>query len=337
MKIPSLPISLKALTKAGKGFIGLSEQATSVAVLVDETADKQMVAACRRFLTPAQDSVDFSVISFGAQTPRLDKQTTLTIVLAGSSSRLGRIMEIALWTDRALVAISPDVATILKQVAPEDALAVAADIIEYPTRNVDTDKSARHCEQALARWCATKLPDHRLNLALALPFLRQAAVDSLTRQTALENAVISAVFFLPGSDMPALTMNQAKLLYQIAVINGFALNRQRFIELAVIIASGFGLRALSRLLTKRVGSAAWLLRTAVSCGGTLAIGHLAHFYYAHGGLGLLGNKKDAVDDSLRLPVGTTNLGDHSRTLPVSTTKAANNQRANQRTTTRPSA
>ncbi len=69
---------------------------------------------------------------------------------------------------------------------------------------------------ALARVLGPNAP----GLAARLPVLRPAVVDRLIRGTVRKNALIGAAAFIPGADLPALTLNEALLAIRIAVAGG---------------------------------------------------------------------------------------------------------------------
>jgi uncharacterized protein (DUF697 family) len=136
---------------------------------------------------------------------------------------------------------------------------------------------------ALGDWIVRKLPDDRLVLARAFGFVRGPFIENAIRATSLQNAAIAAVFFLPGADMPLLTLNQAKLFLQIAAVYDRTLDRQRLGELAVLLLSGFGFRALARRFVGLVPVLGWAIRGGVGYTGTLAIGKAAQEYFEKGG------------------------------------------------------
>jgi uncharacterized protein (DUF697 family) len=150
----------------------------------------------------------------------------------------------------------------------------------------------------LGQWMVRRLPDERLVLARAFDFVRQPFVNNAIQATSLQNAAIAAVFFLPGADMPLLTLNQVKLFLQIGTAYGAELDRQRLKEIALLVAGGLGFRAVARRLVGLIPVFGWAVRGAVGYGGTLAVGKAAQEYFERGGdLGeLLSGLADKVTD-----------------------------------------
>lgn len=278
MAMPKIPIDVKALTKAGKIFESDASEDALIEVWVDTSASRELVSLARKVLQVKPGTLELSIKSLAEEMPRLNTEASLTIVVAGSSPHLRRLMEIALWSSMNCLVLSEDPAALIARVAEEDALEIAHTILE-----VDTSKPQEALEKDLAQWCIANLPDLRLSLGAAFEFMRKPIALDLTRQTSLENAVIAAVFFLPGADLPLLTLNQCKLLYQIAVTNDIPITRDRLVELALVIASAFGLRGISRLALKKFAPVGWLVRGGISFGATMLMGHLAYTMYSKGG------------------------------------------------------
>ena len=278
MAIPKIPINMKTLAKAGAVFESESNADTAIEVLVDTSASGELVSLSRKVLEVRPNTVAVSILGFNDEMPTLNKEANLTIVIAGASPHLKRIMEIAFWSELKCVVLSVDAPALVAAIPEEDALAIAKTIIE-----VDLSQPQAVLEGNLARWCINRLPGLRLALGAAFPFMRHPIAVDLTRQTAFENAVIASVFFLPGADLPVLTLNQCKLLYQIAVINEVPLSRERLADLGTIVASAFGLRGLTRLVLRKLTPVGWLVRGSTAFGATMAMGHLAFQLYSRGG------------------------------------------------------
>jgi uncharacterized protein (DUF697 family) len=132
----------------------------------------------------------------------------------------------------------------------------------------------------IAHKVAAVLGDKGTNLAARLPVLRDAVVDELIRLYARKNALISAAVFVPGVDLPVLTLNQARLVLRIALAHGQPIDRSRLPELLGVVGAGFGLRAVARQLLDLVPVAGWAAKGAVAYTGTKALGEAARRYFA---------------------------------------------------------
>jgi uncharacterized protein (DUF697 family) len=149
---------------------------------------------------------------------------------------------------------------------------LATDIVQVPPgQGFPVDEIAH----AVAR----KLGESGTALAARLPVLRRAVCDELIRSFSKKNAVIAVAVFIPGVDMPVLTLNQARLVLRIALAYGQEIDKERAIELLGVVGAGFGMRAVARELLDFVPVAGWALKGAIAYAGTKAIGEAAVRYF----------------------------------------------------------
>ena len=132
----------------------------------------------------------------------------------------------------------------------------------------------------VARAIAGKLGEAGTDLAARLPVLREPVCEQLITSTARRNALIGAAVFVPGVDMPILTLNQARLVLRIALAYGEEVDQARFVELLGVVGAGFGFRAAARELLDLVPVAGWAMKGGVAYAGTKAIGEAAVRYFA---------------------------------------------------------
>jgi uncharacterized protein (DUF697 family) len=132
---------------------------------------------------------------------------------------------------------------------------------------------------AIATAVARRLGEDGTSLAARLPVLRGAVCDELIRTFSKRNAVIAAAVFVPGVDMPVLTLNQARLVLRIALAYGQQIDRERAAELLGVVGAGFGFRTVARELLDLVPVAGWAVKGAVAYGGTRAVGEAAVRYF----------------------------------------------------------
>ena len=133
--------------------------------------------------------------------------------------------------------------------------------------------------EAIARAVARALGERATPLAARLPVLRDAVVDRLITQFARQNGVVGVAVFLPGADLPVLTLNQIRMLMRIADAYGFELDRERIPEVLGVIGSGVGFRAVARSLLGVVPVAGWLVKGGIAYAGTRALGEAARRYF----------------------------------------------------------
>jgi uncharacterized protein (DUF697 family) len=132
----------------------------------------------------------------------------------------------------------------------------------------------------IARALAHGLGENGTSLAARLPALRGAVCDELIASFSKRNALISAAIFVPGVDLPVLTLNQIRLVLRIALAHGEQIDNRRAVELVGVVGAGFGFRAVARELLDLVPVAGWAVKGAIAYSGTKAIGEAAVRYFA---------------------------------------------------------
>jgi uncharacterized protein (DUF697 family) len=132
----------------------------------------------------------------------------------------------------------------------------------------------------IARAVARRLGEKGAPLAARVPALRPAVCAELIRSFSRKNAIIAAAVWVPGADLPALTLNQVRLVLRIGSAYGFEIDRQRLPEVLGVVATGLGFRALARELLDLVPVAGWALKGALAYTATRAVGEAAVRYFA---------------------------------------------------------
>jgi uncharacterized protein (DUF697 family) len=130
--------------------------------------------------------------------------------------------------------------------------------------------------------CAETAGDHLVALGRRYPAMRTAAARRVVYRTAAQNALIGATFFVPGADMPAMTLNQARMVLSLAGIYGERVDRERAVELVGLVGVGFGLRALARSFLRSAPGIGWAIKASTGFTGTVAVGLAAMRYFERG-------------------------------------------------------
>jgi uncharacterized protein (DUF697 family) len=82
--------------------------------------------------------------------------------------------------------------------------------------------------------------------------------------------------FLPGVDLPVLTLNEIRLLLRLEQVYGLEIDPgERLPEIVATLGAGVGLRAIARELLDLVPVAGWAVKGAVAYAGTRALGEAA--------------------------------------------------------------
>jgi len=133
--------------------------------------------------------------------------------------------------------------------------------------------------EEIGRRIARVLGEKATPLAARLPAIRRAVCDELIARFSRQNGLIGAAVFVPGADMPALTLNQVRLVLRIGDAYGFELDRERVPELLGVVAGGLGFRALARQALGVIPVAGWAVKGAIAFAGTRALGEAAIRYF----------------------------------------------------------
>ena len=145
------------------------------------------------------------------------------------------------------------------------------------------DAAAAALDRRMGEWVVAACREKRLALALSFPFVRRPLSLEAVSATSLQNAGIGLVLFIPGADMPLMTLNQAKMLLQIAAAYGEPMSVARVKELAALGAGGFAGRSVARQVAGAVPAIGWAVKAGVGYAGTKAMGLAAVEYFERGG------------------------------------------------------
>lgn len=124
--------------------------------------------------------------------------------------------------------------------------------------------------------------DHLVALGRRHPGLRRACAQRLIKKTAKQNGVIAAAFFMPGTDMPLMTLNQVKLVLGLAAMHGLELNQERALELLAVLGVGFTFRAVARQVVDLIPGPGLAWKAGIGYSGTVALGQAALRYFEEG-------------------------------------------------------
>lgn len=126
---------------------------------------------------------------------------------------------------------------------------------------------------------AARVGEEGTALAARLPVLRPAVCDHLIASFARKAAVTGIAVFVPGADLPVLTLLQLRLVLRIGAAHGVEIDRERLPEVLAVIGSGLAFRAVARQALGVVPVAGWLVKGSVAYAGTKALGEAARRYF----------------------------------------------------------
>jgi uncharacterized protein (DUF697 family) len=119
--------------------------------------------------------------------------------------------------------------------------------------------------------------------AARLPALRSAVVERTIERFSRQNGVLGVAVFIPGADMPVLTLNQIRMVFHLATAYGEEIDRDRALEVVAVIGAGLGFRTVARQAAAFVPGVGWAVKGGIAYAGTRALGKAASAFFERGG------------------------------------------------------
>jgi len=268
-----LPVDVRALYEQGRRLKEDREKPVRLAVLVEIDAPDALVDAAKEELHPktANALVDVAAIEPG-YTMKVGPQADAAIVLVGSGTHV--IATLRVLREHAI----PTVVVAVR--AEHGAL---ARLVGHPENDVVVGMDPNEIMRGpLAEWAMTRLESKRAALGNNFEFMRRVVAKEVVKSTSWQNAAIGVVIFVPGADMPLMTLNQGKMLLQIASAYGQPLDAERVKELAAVVGGGLLFRTFARELVALVPGFGWAIKGGIAYTGTMAMGMAAINYFEQG-------------------------------------------------------
>lgn len=269
-----MPIDIRDLVKSGSQIQEMREKPVRIAVFVELDASDVLIEMVRTAFRPhtANASLHIEVAEPDVKLV-VDPAVDAVIGLVGSG-RAGLAKQLEAARDRAI----PTAAVALAENSPD-----VADLLGHPYRDTMSDLDPTVLvEEELGEWLVERIPGKRLAFAANFAFMRRAAALEAVRNTAWQNGLIGVVAILPGTDLPLMTANQAKMVLQIAAAYGEELGIERARELFGVVGGAFVFRAAARQLLAFLPGFGWAIKGGIGATGTLAMGYAAMSYFENG-------------------------------------------------------
>ena len=316
-KMPKMPIDVMAVLQEATDVEAARSVPLCVSVLLDDTAPADLTAFVRSSFASASPQARVSVNYFEDAHIAFDARSDMAVIAAGFTPEIGEIVsrlhgegipvmvvttlpecvngaaEAAGYPIDAADVIAPNpeidgVVTLHEPlvVTKEGAISGREVDPEDPFSLEPLPMCAAYDEQLRAKmgeWVVAAFREKRLAFAQAFDFVRKPLSMESVRATAFQNAGIGLVIFIPGADFPIMTLNQTKMVIQIAAAYGQPLSVERVKELAAVVGGGLACRTVARQVTGLVPAVGWAVKAGVGYAGTWAMGMAAAEYFEHGG------------------------------------------------------
>ena len=313
-----LPVDIKAVIEEAASIDGARQTPLSVSVYVDDTAPGDVQAHVRQAFASASPHARVSLMYLEGRPFSPYVGDDMAVIVAGLDERVGecasRLREagVPVMVATTLPALVADIAQASGHAIPAGDLVAPKAPRDLPAESsggaaaqpvraaapsavepyVLDDSAAASLSERMGGWVIDACADKRLAFALAFPFVRKPLALEAVNATALQNAGVRLLVIIPGADLPVMTLNQAKMLLQIAAAYGEELGLARVKELAAVVGGAFACRAAARQLVAFVPALGWAVKAAIGYSGTQAMGRAAIEYY-EGGV-TVGRLADAV-------------------------------------------
>ena len=282
-----LPVDIKALFEEVTNIKSAKDTKLSVGIYVDNSAPDDLVAHVRSRFASTLPTVRLTLSYLDSSfSPYPDDD--VAIVVAGNSRVVGPAAA-ALRASGVPTMVATTLPATVGRIAAEGAHAIPDGDIVAPCAGdesaepfaLDEELSAAFDER-IGAWIAAVNNEKRLAFSSAFPFMRRSLAKDSVSATSLQNAGIGLVPFIPGADLPIMTLNQAKMVLQIAAAYGHEMDKGRAKELAAVVGGAYVCRTLARELVEFVPVLGFVVKPGIAYGGTAAIGSAVIEYYEGG-------------------------------------------------------
>ena len=278
-----LPIDIPTLLMAAIDIDKACSISVSANILIDESATPEFQVFVRSGFNSESANSRVMVSYFPTQAPDEHVESDIAVIAAGSSPAVGEIAARFRNEGRPTLVVAEQGEAVRSTAAASGHAIPEEDLICIdPGCKLDEELRCSLADR-IGTWIVRADAEKRLAFSIAYPFVRRPLAYESIRATALQNAGVGVVVFVPGADMPIMTANQAKMVLQIAAAYGHPLSTDRVKELVGVIAGGFVFRGVSRQLAGAVPALGWAVKGTMGYIGTQAIGHAAIEYFEGGG------------------------------------------------------
>ena len=276
-------IDIKSLITEAIDIEKARKTIVSVQVLLDETASPEFQVFVRSGFSSSSVNSRLTVGYYPSQDISIMQDTDLVVMAAGQTEDTGRIAATIRDASVPVLVIAEHGNKVMQSAEaagyplPSDAL------ISLPAGQPMNEQIKGSLADKIGSWIIDHDREKRLAFSLAYPFVRRPLAKDAIQATAAQNAGVGVLVFIPGADMPVMTVNQVKMVLQIAAAYGEPLSKDRIKEIIPTIAGAFVCRGISRKIVSFVPAVGFLVKGGMGYLGTVAIGEAALTYFEQGG------------------------------------------------------
>lgn len=305
----ALAIDPKKIKNVAENVIGQIDDIVCVNIYIDYTCSKDVQQSVINYFKCSSDKVVVNYIDLSETHLRISNNPDFAIIVAGKNHnsilvyKALQIKEIP----SCIISVSPN--SVLRYAKDNNVAIRKRDLLCPSIKNLSNNKKANSSNPSIiskrisnsinkkiTNWLYVYSEEVQVTYALCFPQLRSLVSIRIINKCSIENAVAGAIKIIPATDMSVMTLNQIRMLFELAAIYGYDITAERLVESIVLIASGFGMRKLSRFIKKGIPIPAVIIDSIFGFSATQIIGQTAREYFSKGlaPAGLVENIKQKV-------------------------------------------
>lgn len=307
-----LPVDIKAVVEEALDVEAKRQAPLSVSLYFDDTTPGELQAHVRQVYATSAPHAHVSIIYLDGRPFVPYGGDDMAVLVAGVDERVGRCAEelreagVPTMVATTMPTIVEGLAEVTGHpipagdlVAPakpeaqdgEEGAAAQGDLENgaNPEATVAPDEpilfdeaAAASLDERMGQWIAAACKDKGLAFAAAFPFVRRPLALDKVEATTLQNAVVGFLPIIPGADMPVMTLNQSKMIMEIAAAYGLSMDTDRIKELVAVVVGAFACRKVSRSVAPDVPVLGWAVKALIGGAATYGLGRGAIQYYEDG-------------------------------------------------------
>ncbi len=294
-----LPNNIGELFKAALDIESAKKTVVAVNVFIDEVTSPDFQVFVRSGFNSESPNSRVMISYFPTQTPDVEAPCDIAIIAAGNSVESVALAEGLKSIDVPTLVVTEQREGLVTRASEMGYPLDPENIVSPQTGESFGDEIKEELADAIGKWIVRAAPEKRLAFSIAYPFVRRPLSKEAVFTTAAQNAGVGLVVFVPGADMPIMTVNQAKMVLQIAAAYGHPLGVNRIKELAATLGGALVFRTIARQAVGLVPALGWAIKAGMGYAGTVAIGNTAIDYFENGGdvaglASVVGHARDSV-------------------------------------------
>ena len=290
------PIDIKAVLDEMTAAEEKRSVPVRVHVYLDDAASSDLANIATAATRTAATNATVLYDSYPPQHAVPDASADMAVLVSSADSRTGKLYTdlhgfgvpaIIFAANREEVCANSKAAGYI--VSPEDVVAPSSqsDPLALSDRTtgspitLDTN-DAQEMLEAFGQWVVDTYQEKRLAFAHAFPYVRRPLARESVHNTAVQNAGIGVIAIIPGADLPLMTLNQVKMLLEMAAAYGEELSLSRVKEILAVVGGAFACRGVARQVLGVVPGVGWAVKGGIGYTGTIAMGHALLEYFESG-------------------------------------------------------